>query len=237
MKTDKVVLAVLSREKKGKAAKALRQTGQLPAVMYGHSFESTSISVDSKAIERAYAKVGGSQLVGLKLDEARSRNALIHDVQRNPRTGALTHVDFYLVRMDEKLKTEVPLHFIGESTAVYQDEGTLVKNLDMVEIEALPGNLPENLEVDISVLDTFDKVIHVSDLAVPEGVEILTDAEEVIARVEPPRSDEELAELDEDVKEELPEGVQEEQVAIKEENEGDKDRQGFKGDQTSPKSE
>lgn len=219
MKTDKIVLPLATREEKGKAAKAIRKQGLIPAIMYGNKVEPVAVSVDAKAVEKAFAKVGGSQLVGLKLDEARSRNALIHEVQTHPRTGALTHVDFYLVRMDEKLKTEVPLHFVGESTAVYQDEGTLLKGMDVVEIEALPGNLPEAIEVDISVLDDFEKSIHVSDLNVPEGVEILAEATELVAKVEPPRSEEEMAELDAEITEELPESAQEVETTDQEDKE------------------
>jgi large subunit ribosomal protein L25 len=128
--------------------------------------------------------------------------------------------------MDEELKAEVPLHFTGESNAVFQGEGTLVKNLEMVEVECLPGNLPESLEVDISVLDDFEKTITLADLKVPEGVKLVEeDLETLVAKVEPPRSDEEMAELDEVVEGGVPESAQEEDpVVVAEENEGDKDR-------------
>src|SRR5207253_2351160 len=159
-----------------------------------------------------YAHAGGSKLVSLQIGNAKANNVLIHDAQLDARTGAVTHVDLYQVRMDEKIKTELPLRFVGESTAVYQDEGTLLKNLEAIEIEALPGDLPEALEVDISILDDFEKTIHVSDLVAPNGVEILTDGEELVAKVDPPRTDAEMEELDEAVTEELPEGVAEEQT-------------------------
>jgi large subunit ribosomal protein L25 len=153
---------------------------------------------------------------------------LIHDVQHGSARGEIKHVDFYVVRMDEVLTAEIPLHFTGESTAVYQDEGTLVKVVETVAVECLPADLPESLEVDISVLDNFEKTITMADLTLPKGVKLVEeDPEIVIAKVDPPRSDEEMEALDEDVNEgaELPEGVKEEDpVVLSEENEGDKDR-------------
>lgn len=220
-KSDKIVLDLTSRTVTGKANRQLRAAGQTPAVVYGHGDEAEVVAVDSHALDKAYASAGGNKIIGLKIDDARQKNALIHEVQSDVRTGHLVHADFYLVRMDEKIKTEVPLHFTGESTAVYQQEGTLLRALETVEIEALPADLPENFEVDISVLDDFDKSITVADLKVPSGVEVLTPAEELVVRVEPPRSEEELEELDAPIDEaaELPEGVQEEQEVVTEDQE------------------
>jgi large subunit ribosomal protein L25 len=222
---EKIVLQAQTREAKRKANKELRAGGLTPAVVYGRGTESTSIQVDSKTLNKAFAQAGGNKIIGLKIDDARQKNVLIHETEHDWRTGVITHADFYLVRMDEKIRTEVPLHFTGESTAVYQDNGTLLKNLELVEIEALPGALPESFEVDIAILDDFEKSIHVRDLVMPEGVELITEADELIVKVEPPRSDAELAELDEDVKEELPEGVAEEQIVISEESGGNNDKE------------
>jgi large subunit ribosomal protein L25 len=224
---DKLVVSLQSRTRTGKANRALRAAGQIPAVVYGHGAPAQAVLANDRELEKLYAHAGGNQIVGLKIDDARQKNALIHDVQLDSRTGKLIHVDFYLVRMDEKLKTEVPLHFTGESTAVYQQEGTLLRPLETVEVEALPGDLPESFEVDISILDDFDKSITVADLKVPAGVDVLTPAEEVIAKVEPPRSDEELEELDEPIDEaaEMPEGVAEDQEVVTEDQETVKEPQ------------
>lgn len=221
---DKINLAAESRTETGKAANLLRLDGQIPAIVYGKGKASMAVKVAKSDIEQTYQQAGGNKIVALKID-GKTKNVLFHDVQRNVRTGELTHADFYLVRMDEKIKTEVPLHFIGESTAVYQDDGTLVKNLETIEIEALPADLPESIEVDISVLDDFEKNIHVSDLVIPEAVELLTDTAELVAKVEPPRSDEELAELDEEVVEEIPEDAKEETAVVEEESGGNRDQQ------------
>lgn len=221
---DTISLQADKRTEQGKAVRRLRKAGLVPAVAYGHDQSSVMLSLDHKLAERIYRQVGGSRLVQLKIGEGAAKNALIHDVQLDGRTGSLMHLDFYFVRMDEVLKAEVPLHFVGESTAVYQEEGILVKVMESVEVETLPANLPDMLEVDISVLDDFEKTITIADITVPKGVTILAEADELVVKVDPPRSEEELAELDETVTEVLPEGVVEEQVAVKEESGGNSDR-------------
>lgn len=201
---EKITLQTSSREETGKQTRRLRRDGWVPAIIYGKGETPKQVKVEGKLLEQTYAEAGSNKILQVKIDETGAKNALISDVQHNPLTGHITHADLYLVRMDEKIRTEVPLHFIGESTAVYQQEGTLVKNVETIEVEALPGDLPEAFEVDISVLDDFEKSIHVSDLAVPAGVEVLEEGETLVAKVEPPRSDEELAELDEAPVEDIP---------------------------------
>lgn len=223
---DKITLTAEPRAVGSKQAAKLRAAGKVPVTTYGHGKKAQSLALEAKELERAYHLAGGNKIIGLKVGDARAQNVLIYDVQREAVKGNLLHADFYIVRMDEELHAEVPLHFIGESTAVYQDEGTLLKNLEAVEVACLPAKLPELIEVDISGLDDFEKTITVADLKIPEGVKLLIeDVDTLVVKVEPPRSDEELAELDESVTEELPEGVAEEQpIVVSEENEGDKDR-------------
>jgi large subunit ribosomal protein L25 len=200
----------------------------VPAVVYGHGVRNEPLELDAKVMERVYGRAGGNKIISLKVGEGRAKNVLIHDVQREASRGELVHVDFYVVRMDEEIRTSVPLHYVGESTAVYQQEGTLVKNLDAVEVEALPGELPESIEVDIAGLDDFEKSITLADLTIPAGVKLVEeDLGTLVAKVEPPRTQEEMEELEEpvDEAEELPENVKEEaEVVVAEENEGDKDR-------------
>lgn len=176
----------------------------MPAVIYGRGQKPAAIKLEAKVLEEVYADAGGNKIIKVKVDEETPKNALIHDVATDPLTGKIIHADLYLIRMDEKIRTDVPLHYVGESTAVYQQEGTLMKNLETLEVEALPADLPESIEVDISILDDFEKSIHVKDLAIPSGVELLVDEEELVVKVEPPRSDEELAELDEAPVEDIP---------------------------------
>ncbi len=222
---DKISLQAETRTTLGKKNKELRLAGKIPGVVYGRKIDAQPLEFNARELEKVYAEAGGSKLVSLKVGDGKTNNVLFHEIQHDARNGVITHVDFYQVRMDEKIKTELPIRFVGESTAVYQDEGTLLKNIESVEIEALPGDLPEAIEVDISILDDFEKSIHVSDLPIPQGVTILDDPEELVVKVDPPRTDEEMAELDAEVSEELPEGVEEDQEAVSEENEGDKDKQ------------
>lgn len=210
---DKIVLELEKRTELGKQNTKLRLQGITPAVVYGRGKQPEPVKVPTRELTKVFNQAGWSKIIGLKIDGTRQTNAMIQDVQHDPLTGGITHADFYLVRMDEVIETEVPLHFTGESTAVYQMEGTLVKNMESLEIRALPGDLPEKIEVDISILDDFEKSIHVSDLKIPTGVEVITDVEELVVKVDAPRSDEEMAELDTEVTEELPEGVADEVAA------------------------
>lgn len=202
---EKIELEASKREARGRKNDSVRAKGLVPAVVYGHGVKSEPLQIDSQLLERVYRRAGGNKIVALKVGEQRPRNVLIHEVQRGAARGELRHVDFYAVRMDEALKAEVPLHFIGESTAVYRDEGSLMKNMEAVEVECLPADLPESIEVDISVLDDFEKAITLGDLTIPKGVKLVTeDLTAQVAKVEAPRSEEELAELEEEPGEAVP---------------------------------
>jgi len=184
-------------------AKAERENGKIPAVVYGSDFKNSKIVVDKLVFNKVFNHAGESSLINLSIDENSAVKVLVHDIQIHPTTGDITHIDFYKVNMKEKIKTAIPIVEVGESPAVVDLEGALINNRDEVEVECLPGDLIPEIEVDISVLKTFDDVIKVSDLKVPAGIEILDDADEVIFLIQPPRSDEELAELEEEVKEDV----------------------------------
>lgn len=216
---DVIELAAQTRETRGKQVKAVRAEGNVPAVIYGHGIDSQSLSVGQRSLTKVFGEAGSNKMVALSVDDGKPYNVMIHDVQTDSRTGQIIHADFYKVKMNEKIKAEIPLHIVGESTAVYKLDGSLIQGLSTVEVEALPANLPENIEVDITVLDDFDKTIHVSDLTIPGNVELLTDESELVAKVEPPRSDEELEELDEAVGDEVPEGANEDAEAAEGESE------------------
>lgn len=225
---EKLELVASRRSVRGKRNRVLRASGQVPAVVYGRGVKTEPLELEARLLERVYGRAGGNKIVALKVGDGRARNVLFHDVQRGAARGELTHVDFYVVRMNEELKAEVPIRFVGESTAVYRDEGTLVKNLETVEVECLPADLPEFLEVVISGLDDFEKTMTLRDLVLPAGVKLVAeDLDVLVAKVEPPRSETEMAELEEapDEAAELPDGVKEEEpVVVAEENEGDRDR-------------
>lgn len=223
---EKIELVAQKRDALGKKNKALRAAGQVPGVVYGHGVDSEPLALEAKELEKVYRTAGGNKIVALKVEGGKARNVLFHDVQHESVRGTIAHVDFYVVKMNETLRAEVPVRFTGESTAVFQDEGTLVKGVEMVEVECLPGDLPESLEADISVLDDFEKTITLGDLKLPKGVTLVAeDLSLVVAKIDAPRSDAEMEELDEAVEGEVPESAQEEApIVLSEENEGDKDR-------------
>ncbi|PIP21737.1 MAG: 50S ribosomal protein L25 [Candidatus Nealsonbacteria bacterium CG23_combo_of_CG06-09_8_20_14_all_40_13] len=186
----------------GKTVKRLREQGMLPAVLYGHQFETLPLTVPKNEFEKVFKKAGSSSLVDLKIEKDEPIKILIHSIQKDPVSDELIHTDFYKVKMTEKIRTNVPLHFVGESKAVKELEGNLIANKDTIGIECLPDALVNQIEVDISVLQTFEDKIKVSDLKIPANIAVLDDGEEIVASVEEPRSEAELAELGEEVKEE-----------------------------------
>ncbi len=161
---------------------ALRQSGEIPAVFYGMGKTSTPISISSIEFKKIWHKAGESSTVKIH-SESGDVDTLIHEVQVHPVTDEPIHVDFLVVDMNKKIKVHVPLEFIGISLAVKSGVGTLVKVLHEVEVEALPKDLPHNLEVDISRLTTVDDVVSVSNIRIPVGVVMITPTEEVVASI------------------------------------------------------
>lgn len=187
-------LKATMREVLGKRVATLRREGILPAVLYGEGIASRSISVPFNAFERAYKVAGESAILQLTVDED-PYNVLIHEVERDPLRGHPIHADFYAVRMDRTLRTMVPLVFLGESPAVKNLGGILVRVVQELEVEALPADLPHELTAHVSVLKELEERIFVRDIALPAGVSILADADEVVVIVEPPRPEEEITAL------------------------------------------
>ncbi|MBI4094674.1 MAG: 50S ribosomal protein L25 [Candidatus Liptonbacteria bacterium] len=175
----------------GKSTGALRKSGVIPAELYGHGVKNLHLSVEGKAFLRVFRDAGENTLIHLSI-EGTIRPVLVHDIQRDSLSGDISHVDFYEVRMDEKLKAHVPVHLSGEAPAVKEKGGFLNKALDAVEVESLPGDLPHNFEVELGGLIDLDRSIYVKDLAAPRGVKILTDPESVIVTVTPPQKEEEV---------------------------------------------
>ena len=186
----------------GKKVKSFRAKGFIPAVLYGSARkEALPLLVDEKDFARIYAGAGESSLVSLSIGVKDVCNVLVHDVMRHPVTSRVLHADFYEVRMDEKIKTRVPLLFTGESPAVKNEGGMLVRAVQEIEVECLPQDLPHALEVSIISLAAFHTVLRVKDIPMPQGVVTRLDPEKVIALVEEPRSEAELAKLSEAVEE------------------------------------
>lgn len=184
-----------SRTALGRKTNSLRRSGFIPAVLYGHAKKPTSVEVSTKDFDKIFKSAGETSLVSLILG-GHKHNVFIHDMARDPLSGQIIHVDFFEVRMDEKIKSKVPFIFVGESSAVKADGGVLVRALQEVEIEALPQDLPKEISVDISSLKTFEDKIRVQDLSLGDKIKILTHLDETIALVAPPRSDKEIADLE-----------------------------------------
>ncbi len=184
---ETIHLKTTPRDTNKRTAKALYREGLIPVELYGHNIENMHLSVNQIEFEKVLRKAGESTLIDLELPDGSSRNVLVQDVQSHYLTTRPIHVDLYEVKMNEKLTANVPIVFVGESPAVKAKGGTLVKVLNEVEVECLPKDLPHSIEVDISVIDDFEKTITVKDLNIGNGVEITADADEVIATVQPPR--------------------------------------------------
>jgi len=187
MSTARATLAAENRDIIGKKVAQLRRAGRLPAVVYGHGVDTTSISVDAHDFEQLRRHSGPNALVDLSVDGKKAQPVLIHGVQVHPVTRRPLHVDLFLVRMTEELTVDVPLIATGTSVAVVDEGGTLLHGLESVRIRALPDHLPQSIEYSIESLVDFDAAIHVRDLEIPSDATLLTDPDEVVAKVQAPR--------------------------------------------------
>ena len=199
-------LSAAAREVHGKAVKNLRRQGIVPAVVFGHDVASNSIQVDAHEFELLRRRTGRNTLLDLSLDGKKAVPVLVHQVQEHPVTRHTLHIDLLVVKMTEELTVEVPIVLTGESTAVERMGGVLLQLRNTVQVRALPDHLPQSVELDITPLEDFDHVLHVSDIGVPSDVTLLTDATEPVARVQAPRVEEVAPEAEEAVEGEAGEG-------------------------------
>jgi large subunit ribosomal protein L25 len=159
----------------------MRAAGTIPAVIYGSGIsESMHVGVDRESFKKAWKAAGHSTAVTLSID-GKNHDVLIHDFQVDPKTDMVIHADFFALNKTTKVTVQVELEFVGVSPAVKSGLGILEKTLHEIEIEALPKDLPKNIEVDISGLANIHDQIHVKDLKVSSGIEIKTGADEVVA--------------------------------------------------------
>jgi len=194
---ENILLEAKAREKVGRVANFLRKTNFIPAVLFGHNIPNKNLIVPQKTFSRAFKEAGESTLVDLKIDEAAPVKVLIQDIQTDPLDGEIIHVDFYQVSMTEKLEADILFNFVGESPAVKDLGGILVKSLDHLRVKCLPGDLAHQIDVPLGSLKNFGDVIHIKDIKLPQGMEILDNANEVIATVTKPISEEELKAMEE----------------------------------------
>lgn len=209
---ERVELQSSSRTVEGKQVKKLRNEGLIPAVIFGPDTPAKMIQAPERAVDKALRQAG-SMLINLFIDqETQPRAVLVRAVQRHPLTSRLQHVDFYQVRMTEKVKTSIPLHFVGESPLVESGEVLLNPQMSQLEVECLPGDLQDQIVVDISSLVSIRDSILVGDLALPPGITALDDLDNVVVSLQHLRAAEEV-----EVEAEAPGEVAEEAEAEPEE--------------------
>jgi large subunit ribosomal protein L25 len=180
-----------TRDLLGRKVKRLRKEGVLPANVYGKSVKSQAVQVLLNDFEKVYKQAGETGLVDLELGKTK-KTVLIHNLQIDPVTAVPLHADFFQVDLKQKVTAQVPVEVLGESPAEKQGLGTLVTLLDEIEVEALPADLPEKFELDLTSLTEVGQAVFVRDLEVDaKKVEIKNDPEEIVVKVEPIREEEE----------------------------------------------
>ena len=189
-------LTVRPREATGRHVHALRRAGQVPATVYGHLQPAISVQADAKEIDRIWQRAGRTHLIDLKVEGQPVRRVLIREFQRNPRTGAPFHADFFAVNLREKLTADVPVVLTGESPAVSDLKvGQLLQTVNTLKVECLPTDLPPQIHVDVSGLGAVDESVTVADLTLPKGVILVgVEPSEVIVKVAALRVREEVEE-------------------------------------------
>lgn len=176
----KITLKSEKREVFGRKVSTLRKKGLIPANIFGKKMKSEAITVNSKDFTEVFKKAGETQIIDLE-----GMPVLVSNIQTHPVSGETLHVDFRQVDLKEKIEAMVPVELEGESPAEKQNLGTVVQQIDEIEVEALPADLPEKIVVDISILAEVDQAIHVKDLKVSKDVTIKTDMESIVVKVEP----------------------------------------------------
>lgn len=179
-------LTVNSRDVLGKKVKVLRRHGVTPGNIFGRGVESTAIQVPTNELLHVLKSAGRNEIVYLMLAGDEPRPTFVKHVQHHPIADNILHVDFLQISLKEKVRIDVPVHIIGLAPAVDRYGGILTLGLDHVSVEALPTDVPSSVEADVSSLEEVDSAFHVGDLHIPEGVTLLTDPDQVVAKVSPP---------------------------------------------------
>lgn len=195
---EQVNLKATQRDLLGKKVKVLREKGQIPAVLYGQNFKPLALTLDRSEFVKITHQAGESTLINLDIEQKEPAKVLIRDIQKEPVHDEIIHADFYKVDMSKEIQTEIPLNFSGVAPAVEELEGNFITNKDAIKVECLPEKLVSEIDVDISQLKTFEDLIHIKDLNIPEGIKVLEEAEDIICQVTPPRSEEEMKEMEEE---------------------------------------
>ncbi len=186
----KIELEAQLRTVTGSKVSQIRNSGFVPAVLYGKGQEPISLQVPQKDFHKTFKAAGESTLVYVTVD-GKTHPTIIHDISRHPGSDAIIHADFYKVNLSEKIKTNIPVVFIGESEAV-KEGAILVRNVNEIEVEALPADLPHEISVDISKLVKFGDQILLKDIDLGSKVEVIGNPDEIIVVAQEPISEEAL---------------------------------------------
>ena len=180
---EQVPLTAQKRTVLGRRVKTLRREGMIPAHVFGHKVKTIHVQVKAGEFDKVFEKTGETGIIDLAVD-GEKRPVLVKNVQTHPVSDIPLHIDFYQVNLSEKVKVQVPLEIIGEPPAVHKKTGLLLTPVTEVEVEALPADLPEKIEVDVSHFENVGDEIKVKDLKVDRNkVEIHTDEELVVAQI------------------------------------------------------
>jgi large subunit ribosomal protein L25 len=183
-------LEVTRRDVLGKAAKRLRKAGIIPANIYGHKEASLPVQITAIAFEHLQRAHATRSIISLRMpDTASPQTVLIRHVQRDPRNGKVIHIDFFRVSMSERINVKVPLRFVGEAPGVTNEGGVLLHLLDALEVECVASDIPEYIEVDVTLLAEIDDILHAGDIKLPANFTLLTDPEEGVAKVAATRAE------------------------------------------------
>jgi large subunit ribosomal protein L25 len=174
-------LAVQTRTSLGHDVRKMRKSALLPAVVYSKDFGNISLQVKMGEFVRLYKETGKTKVIELHIDEGKSVPCIIHDIDVHPVRGVPRHVDFLAVNLKQKVKASVPVEYVGVPVGVVELGAVLVNDVQELEVEALPDNIPDKITIDVSILATFDDVIRISDLPKSEIYEILEEPETALA--------------------------------------------------------
>lgn len=192
-------LTVQKREKFGKATNALRKAGLVPAELYGRGIANEHLAIPLKELRRVLKQAGQGTMVNVVV-EGQKRPVMIHELMHDPVSDEITNVDLYQVRLDEKIKVRIPVEFTGESQAVKEKNGLLVKAMQDVEVEALPNDIPRSVSVDISKITDIGQSVYVKDIVIGSSVKFTAGADNVVATVTAKMTEEQEAALSAEVK-------------------------------------
>jgi large subunit ribosomal protein L25 len=214
---DEITLKVTNREILGKKVKHLRRQGITPVHLFGHGIESLAIQCDTGELERVLAQAGQTGLINLKVGrEKEPRTVVVREFDRDWRRGQLLHVDFYQVKMEEKIRLEVPVVLVGEAPGLKSKDNMLEHELETLTVECLPAKIPGSLEVDISSFTEPGQAIRVKDIALDKDITVLNDPELVVVKISfrpVEKVEEEVVEVAEEAVEEAEEVGAPEEVA------------------------